>query len=104
MKQRLIQVGTADNLRRGLYGRRIVVRLRALNDEQFAVVRALAFAQDVQRERNRLTCALDDPDRMTPLVVRALVETGAEIQAVTEEQHSLEEVYLNLVHQSEVKP
>ncbi len=103
MKQRLIQVGTADNLRRGLYGRRIVVRMRALDDKHLAALRALTFAKDVQRDDNRIVCALDDPDSMTPLVVRALVEAGAEIQAVIEEQHSLEEVYLSLVHHSEAK-
>jgi ABC-2 type transport system ATP-binding protein len=104
MKQRLIQVGTAQNLRRGLYGRHIVVRLRAMDDKYLAVLGALAFAKDVRHEDNCLMCALEDPDSMTPLVVRALVEAGAEIQSVTEEQHSLEDVYLSLVrNNAEVK-
>jgi ABC-2 type transport system ATP-binding protein len=98
MKQRLIQVGTADSLRRGLYGRQLAVRLRAVSEAHLAAVRALPFARDVQREDNRIMLGLDDPDTMTPLVVRALVEAGAEIQSVTEEKHSLEDVYLSLVH------
>jgi len=34
---------------------------------------------------------------MTPAIVRALVNAGAEIQSVGEEKHSLEQVYLSLV-------
>jgi ABC-2 type transport system ATP-binding protein len=98
MKQRLIQVGTADNLRRGLYGRRAAVRLRTVAEAHLAALRALPFTKDVQCVDGRVMLGLDDPDSMTPQVVRTLVEAGAEIQSVTEEKHSLEEVYLSLVH------
>lgn len=97
MKQRLIQVDTPENLRRKLYGRRIVVRMRSVNDEQTAALKSLAFIKGVEREDNRLSIVLDDPEAMTPAVVRALVNAGAEIQSVGEEKHSLEEVYLSLV-------
>ena len=98
MKQRLIQVGTADSLRRGLYGRQVAIRLHAASDAQLSALRALPFAKDVRRGENRITLGLDDPDSMTPQVVRTLVEAGAEIQSVSEEKHSLEDVYLSLVH------
>ncbi len=97
MKQRLIQVDTPENLRRKLYGRRVVVRTRAVNDALIAALKTLAFVKSVEREDSRVSIALDDPDAMTPAVVRALVQAGAEIQSVGEEKHSLEEVYLNLV-------
>ncbi|MEP7198373.1 MAG: ABC transporter ATP-binding protein [Chloroflexota bacterium] len=99
MKQRLIRVGTADSLRRALYGRQVIVRLRVVSDALVAAVRALPCVTDVQREDSRLALALDDPDGMTPLVVRALVAAGGEIQSVVEEKHSLEDVYLNLMHE-----
>jgi ABC-2 type transport system ATP-binding protein len=97
MKQRLIQVDTPENLRRKLYGRRVVVRMRAVNDAQLAALKTLVFVKNVEYEDGRVSIALDDPDAMTPAVVRALVNTGGEIQSVVEEKHSLEEVYLNLV-------
>jgi ABC-2 type transport system ATP-binding protein len=97
MKQRLIQVDTPENLRRKLYGRRVVVRVRAVNDALIAALKPLAFIKSIEREDNRLSLALDDPDTMTPLVVRALVQAGGDIQSVGEEKHSLEDVYLNLV-------
>jgi ABC-2 type transport system ATP-binding protein len=97
IKQRLLQVDTPANLRSSLYGRHVVVRMRAVSDAHEAVVRALPFVRSVAREDDRLILALDDPDAMTPSVVSALVGAGAEIQSVGEERHSLEEVYLSLV-------
>ncbi len=97
MKQKLIQVDTPANLRRKMYARRIVVRMRAVSDAQIAAVKALAFVKSVERADARLVIALEELETMTPAVVRALVQANGEILAVTEEEHSLEEIYLNLV-------
>ncbi len=97
MKQRLIQVDTALNLKRRLYGRRVIIRMRSVAEGQLSAVRLLPIVKGVSQDANRLFFDLDDPDTMTPAVVRALVQAGGEIQSVTEERHSLEEVYLNLI-------
>jgi ribosomal protein S11 len=44
---------------------------------------------------------LDDPDAGAPGVVRALVEAGAEIREVFDEQPALEDVYLKLLGSKE---
>ncbi len=46
---------------------------------------------------NKLFVAVEEPERHNPLLVRKLVELGAEILYVTEEERTLEEVYLELV-------
>ena len=97
MKQRLLEVDTPANLKRSLYGRHVVVRMRLITDAHEAAVRALPFIESVDRDDHRLILALEDPDAMTPVVVSALVGAGGEIQSVGEEKHSLEEVYLSLV-------
>lgn len=40
---------------------------------------------------------LEDPDRGTPGVIRALVDAGAEIREAFDEQAALEDVYLKLM-------
>lgn len=97
MKQHLIEVDTPVNLRRKLYGRRIIVRMRTVNDAHLASLKVLDFIKSIEREDNRLSIALDDPEALTPTIVRALVNVGGEIQSVGEEKHSLEQVYLSLV-------
>jgi ABC-2 type transport system ATP-binding protein len=48
---------------------------------------------------NKLLVTLDNPETQNPEIIRALVQSGAEIQFVGELRHSLEEVYLQLVKQ-----
>ncbi len=97
IKQRLIQVDTPANLRRKLYGQRVLFRLREISAAHAAALRALPFVRDVQRSDRAFSVALDDPPNMTPLVVTALVHAGAAIQEVREERASLESVYLDLI-------
>ncbi len=98
MKQRLIQVGTPEGLRRSLYGRHVAVRLRAMADEHLSALRALPGAKTVNVEDGQIVIGVDNPDEITPSIVRALVAAGADVLSVFEEKHSLEDVYLNLVH------
>ncbi len=99
-KQHLIQVDTPENLRRKLYGQRVLFRVREITEAQANALNALAFARDVQRNGSTFSIALDAPDEMTPLVVNALVNAGAAILEVRQERASLEEVYLDLVGRS----
>jgi ABC-2 type transport system ATP-binding protein len=96
-KKRLIKVDTPSNLRRELYGDRVLFRLREGGDAQAQALYALPFVQDVHRADSTFSIALADPENMTPLVVRALVEAGAQIVEVRPARASLEEVYLDLI-------
>ncbi|HOT92585.1 MAG TPA: ABC transporter ATP-binding protein [Anaerolineae bacterium] len=97
MKQRLITVDTPTNLRQRLYGRKVVFHLRVADDALLTRVRALPFIKDAQRVDNKLVVGLDDPETHNPILVRLLVEAGADIQFVGELRHSLEDVYLSLI-------
>ncbi len=97
MKQRLITVDTPTHLRQKLYGRKVVFHLRLADDALLTHVRALPFIKEAQRLDNKLIVGLDDPETHNPVLVRTLVEAGADIQFVGELRHSLEDVYLSLV-------
>jgi ABC-2 type transport system ATP-binding protein len=101
MKQRLITVDTPANLRQKLYGRKVVFHLREADDALLARVRALPFVKEAQRVDQKLVLGLDDPETHNPVVVRLLVEAGADVQFVGELRHSLEDVYLSLVGSAE---
>ena len=56
-------------------------------------------------ESYRLIIGLDDPALRNPTIVQALVTQGAQIRFVNELRHSLEDVYLSLLRESqEVAP
>lgn len=103
-KKHLIQVDTPENLRRQLYGQRVLFRLREITDAEIAAVRALPFVRNMQMNGSTFSLGLDEPANMTPLVVTALVNAGGAIQQVQEERASLESVYLDLIGTEAVKP
>jgi ABC-2 type transport system ATP-binding protein len=58
---------------------------------------ALPFVRAVAANESELAITLDDPDAQNPVLIQALVAAGALIRYVEPIEHSLEDVYLELV-------
>ncbi len=102
MKQRLQVVDSPQNLRQKLFGRKVVFHLKQVQPPLLRAVQTLPFARDIQSLKtetgDKLIIALDQPETQNPVIIRTLVEAGADIQFVGELRHSLEEVYLSLLN------
>jgi len=99
IKQKLIRVDSQANLRRSLYGNKVVLQLAAITPELTAAIKALPFVKSVEQSNGGLAIAIEKPVEQNPALVRAVVEAGGEIQFLTEMKHSLEDVYFSLVGQ-----
>ena len=100
LKTHLIAVDKPEALRHRLFGRRVVIKVRVLSPGLAEAVSSVPSVKAVNHDEQRLFVQMDDPESQIPIVVRLLVEKGADIQAVTEEQHSLSDVYMKLMDQS----
>ena len=106
LRTRLIAVDTPGALGARLFGARVRIELRSGTDRFARLLRA-AGDLDVEIEGTALviglprqeTAASGPPD--TPAIVRLLVDNGADLEAVTPQRATLEEVYLRLVHRGE---
>lgn len=100
-KQRLIKVDSPGRMRAAVFGRTIEFRLGSSQAAPADVIRRFDFARSIEPVNgasNILRVALDDPDTQNPIIVKALVEAGLQVQYVSEVRHSLEEVYLSLIN------
>ena len=101
-RHHVIRIDTPDQLRAELYGRatefRLIPKPRA---EDLARVRLVPGVRDARLENGSIVVEAADPLATNPLLVRALVEGGAEIAFVTERKAHLEDVYLRIVEQRE---
>jgi ABC-2 type transport system ATP-binding protein len=98
LNTRLRTIGRPDELRDRLFTKSLVVRTAAplaSPDAVFAVAGVDGWRAD---DTTRYVLTVSDARIAAPAVTRALVAAGADLLALAEEQHSLEDVYLELIH------
>jgi len=98
-KSRLLVVDTPANLRTSTFGRKVVFHLVRADENLSTTLKKFEFVKNVKIVENKLIVTLDNPSVQNPEIIRALVQSGADIQFVGELRHSLEDVYLQLVKQ-----
>ncbi len=96
-RSRMIKIGTPTELRAGLFGRGIEVRLANDPKPYLDKVRALPFVKNAVVDDHLLTIRLDNPDEQSPVILQTLMAAGAVVRSIEPVEHSLEEVYLQLV-------
>jgi ABC-2 type transport system ATP-binding protein len=96
---RLIAIGVPADLRREVFGHRLRVRLDAASDAmpEFARTAERAGAADLRIDGMTLSMSANGRASTIPDIVRALVQAGAAILEVTDDEASLEDVYLRLL-------
>jgi len=97
IRTRLLALDTPSDLRQRLFRRRVVVQLETVPPAILETTRRLVFVEEIAAEGERLLVDLLDPDKNRPELVKCIVEAGGRVLGVSEEQHSLEEVYLSLM-------
>lgn len=96
-KHQIIKVDTPSRMRTSVFGRAVEFRLRRVDESMATAVKRFDFVKSAEVGDGMLVVGLDDPESGNPILVKALVEAGAEVQFVGEVRHSLEDVYLSLM-------
>jgi ABC-2 type transport system ATP-binding protein len=126
IKRTVLRMGTPKQLQTSLYGRQVEIRIGQargpapttgdrgprhganghsphpyagtprLNDLA-VLVSSVSGVGDVGVADDRLLVSMDEPEGVTPGIVRLLVNEGVDIVRVAEIEHSLERAYLDLV-------
>jgi ABC-2 type transport system ATP-binding protein len=98
LRTRLIALDSPDALRHRLFAPRIRVTLQQQAQTFATHLRSLGVA-DVNVDGTDVSLSLEGTTLRTPEIVRRLVEWGAAIESVVQEEPPLEDVYLKLLHQ-----
>ncbi len=100
VQTRLIALDTPQNLRQHLFRQEIVVELESISSKILETATGLPFVRKVTPQGNQLLVELNEAQKNRPELVKSIVDTGGRILSVNERQHSLEEVYLNLMREA----
>ena len=100
---RLLALDSPTNLRRQLFGRKVVFHLANASEALAQAARQHTFVQNAEVVDDKLVVTLSDPEEQNPTLINSLVGAGAEIRFVGELRRSLEDVYINLVNAQKEK-
>jgi ABC-2 type transport system ATP-binding protein len=96
LKTRLISIGSPEELRNSLSGRKVKVQLQRVDDSIVSSVKKLGY-QIGEVTGNSIAVNLKDPENENPAILRSIQSAGGNVVFVTEVGSSLEDVYLKLV-------
>ena len=96
LKTKLLTVGTPEDLRESLWGKKTVFQIDAVTDMLLAVVEHLGYS-NVETYSDKIIIALKNPDEENSAIVEAIIAAGGHVKNVSEIMPSLEDVYLKMV-------
>ncbi len=98
MNTKLRTVGRTDDLRKQLFQRALLVKtLTPLSDPRALFSKVATVEEWKASDDGSYVLTVADPSVAAPEVTRALVGAGADVLFIGESQHSLEDVYLELI-------
>jgi ABC-2 type transport system ATP-binding protein len=104
LKTSLIAVGSPEQLRASLWGRKTVLHLSAVNEAILSAVRGVGVRNIETVSETKLVVDVTDPEKENPSIVRAVVGAGGEVRFVTELRPTLEDIYLRLLKSGGKQP
>lgn len=97
IQKKLLAVGSPEELSSKFWGKTTVIQLRSATTQMVHAVESIPSVRRVSLSGGKLLVELEHPDRDNPLVVKTLVDNGAQIEFVNELKHGLEDIYLRLI-------
>jgi ABC-2 type transport system ATP-binding protein len=101
VKNKIVKVGNPKELARGLFARIINITLQEIPPSLLTNINALEYVSNARIEGNHLILNVRNPEEDNPRVISWLMQQGVQIQFVSEEEHSLEDVYLKLIEEAD---
>ena len=99
-KTRLLVVDAPVNLRRQVFGRKVVFHLLQADQDLVGKLVNHPSVSEARLVDQKIVATINDPEGNNPELVRLLVNEGAGVQFVGELRRSLEDVYLELVKEA----
>jgi len=99
VKNRVVKVGNPKELARGLFARTVSFTLEKIPPTLLQDIASLEVVSQARLNGRQLLVNVRRPEEDNPVIISWLINQGVSVQFVTEEEHSLEDVYLKLIEE-----
>jgi ABC-2 type transport system ATP-binding protein len=100
VKNRIVKVGNPKDLAKGLFTRTISITMQQIPSTILRDIESLHLISQAQVKGNQLILNVKNPEEDNPQILAWLLKQGLRVQFISEEEHSLEEVYLKLIEEA----
>ena len=100
VKNRMVKIGNPKQLAKGLFTRTVSITLQNIPPRVLKEIESFTLVSDVQVKENQLIVHVRNPEEDNPQILSWLLQQGAKVQFIQEEEHSLEDVYLKLIEEA----
>jgi len=101
IKTQIIALDTPENLHNQLFRRELIIEMDSIKPNIINNIKNLNFIHSINQNDNGLIIQIDNIEENRPILVKCIVESGGMIQGVFEKKHSLEDVYISLLHKED---
>jgi ABC-2 type transport system ATP-binding protein len=100
IKTKLLTIGTPEQLRGSLSKPKTEIRLAQVAETMLSALRKL-ITNKTEVSGDKLIIDVNNPDKENPLIIAAITSIGGQVREVTQLVPSLEDVYLQIVKETE---
>ncbi|MBM3709203.1 MAG: ABC transporter ATP-binding protein [Actinobacteria bacterium] len=97
IKSKIIKIATLGELQKDRKGKKIEIVLKDSSSKYLDLIKQFKEINDIKTDRNKISLSLENPEKTNPVLIKKLVEAGAELLYFNEIKASLEEIYLELI-------
>ena len=97
IKSKIIKISTLDELQKNRKGKKIEILLKDNSSKYLDLIKHFKEIIYIKTDKNKISLSLENPELINPIIIKKLVEAGAEILYFNEIKASLEEIYLELI-------
>ncbi len=103
IRRKIIRIATLSELQNSDKNKRVEIVFKDDAAKYINLIKEINEIKDITADNNRMVALIEKPEISNPLIIKKLVDNGAEIIYFNEIKATLEEIYLDLIKGEEAK-
>jgi len=101
IKNKIIKIASLTELQSDKKSKKVEIVFKDNARKYMKILRQIKEITDIEAQDNKINISLKNAEIINPVVIKSLVDSGAEILYFNEIKASLEEIYLDLIRKEE---
>ena len=101
IKKKIIKIASLAELQKNKKSKEVEIIFKGNTKKYIKILRQIKEISSIEASKNKINLFLKKPETVNPIIIKKLVDCGAEILYFNEIKASLEEIYLDLIKEEE---